>query len=229
MTEFYRFRSVEQLLGEYAELENQTIFFAAMEDLNDPMEGFRDIVWSGDRIVWLNLFKDYVNCLYWGYSFVVAVGPQFPYDLPVRQAWTWNRAPSPQASQQFAAIWERARDELQLSQFADALEKNGRKVRKDELAHYLGIINLSVSGMILQAFFDAGMLTPPKGMNTSSKSCLFQPRPSHKVQTVRFSMPCTKRCTLVWRYTENPVPYYSATMAVPTKTMSCVGTGPSAH
>ena len=86
MTEFYRFRSVEQLLGEYAELEHQTIFFAAMEDLNDPMEGFRDIVWSGDRIVWLNLFKDYVNCLYWGHSFVAVVGPQFPYDLPVRQA-----------------------------------------------------------------------------------------------------------------------------------------------
>ena len=52
---------------------------------------------------------------------------------------------------------------MQLSQFADALEKNGRKVRKDELVHYLGIINQSVSGMILQAFFDDGMLTPPEG------------------------------------------------------------------
>lgn len=163
MTKFYRFRSVEQLLGEYAELENQTIFFAAMEDLNDPMEGFRDIVWSGDHIVWLNLFKDYVNCLYWGHSFVIVAGPQLPYDLPVRQAWTWNRAPSPQASQKFTAIWERARDELQISQFADGLEEIGRKLRKDELANYLGIINLSVSGMILQAFFDDGMLTLPEG------------------------------------------------------------------
>ena len=53
MTNFYRFRSVEQLLGEYSELERQTIFFASLEDLNDPMEGFRDIVWHGDSILWL--------------------------------------------------------------------------------------------------------------------------------------------------------------------------------
>ena len=113
--------------------------------------------------MWLNLFKDFVNCLYWGHHFVVVAGPQFPYDLPVRQAWTWNRAPSPQASQHFSAIWERARDELQLSQFANGLEKHGRKVRKDELAHYLSVINRSMSGMILQSFFDNGMLTPPEG------------------------------------------------------------------
>lgn len=163
MTSFYRFRSVEQLLGEYAELEKQTIFFASLEDLNDPMEGFRDIVWNGDSIVWLNLFKDYINCLFWGHHYVIVAGPQLPYDVPVRQVWTWNRAPSPQASAMIMAIWERALDELQLQRFATELEKQGRKVRKDELVHYLKMINLSVSGMILQSFFDNNMLPTPDG------------------------------------------------------------------
>ncbi|MCY4414720.1 MAG: DUF2971 domain-containing protein [Chloroflexi bacterium] len=163
MTYFYRFRSVEQLLGEYSELENQTIFFASLEDLNDPMEGFRDIVWSGDRIVWLNLFKDYINCLFWGHHYVVVAGPKFPYELPVRQAWTWNCAPSPQASDRLIAIWERAQDELQLRQFATSLEELGRKVRKDELVHFLKTINLSVSMMILESFFDNNMLQRPDG------------------------------------------------------------------
>ena len=169
MTYLYRFRSVEQLLDKYSELENQTIFFASLEDLSDPMEGFRDIVWCGDRVVWLNLFKDYINCLFWGHHYVAAAGPQFPYDLPVRQAWTWNRAPSPQASEIIMDIWERAQDELQLRQFATALENHGRKVRKDELVHYLKIVNLSASGMILQAFFDNNMLTPPDGYSHKSE------------------------------------------------------------
>ena len=48
MAEFYRFRSMKYLLGEeYQELENQAIYFASPKELNDPMEGFRDIVWIG--------------------------------------------------------------------------------------------------------------------------------------------------------------------------------------
>ena len=44
MTEFYRFRSMDKLLGEcFQELERQTIYFANTGELNDPMEGFRDV------------------------------------------------------------------------------------------------------------------------------------------------------------------------------------------
>ena len=51
----YRFRSMEYLLGDkYQELERKTIYFASPDQLNDPMEGFRDIMWSGDKIVWTN-------------------------------------------------------------------------------------------------------------------------------------------------------------------------------
>lgn len=161
MSFFYRFRSVEQLLGKYSELENRTIFFASLADLNDPMEGFRDIVWHGDSIVWLNLFKDYINCLIWGHHYVIVAGPQLTYDFPVRQVWTRNSPPSTQASKMFTTIWEQAKDGLQLRQFAAELEEHGRKVRKDELVHYLTAINVSVSKLILQHFFDNNMLTPP--------------------------------------------------------------------
>ena len=59
----YRFRSMEHLLGKFQELEQQTVYFASPEQLNDPMEGFRDIVWRGDKIVWTNLFKNYISYL----------------------------------------------------------------------------------------------------------------------------------------------------------------------
>ena len=51
MTKFYRFRSIKKFLAPcFHELERQTAFFASLDDLNDPMEGFRDLVWSGDHI-----------------------------------------------------------------------------------------------------------------------------------------------------------------------------------
>ena len=49
----YRFRTTEKLLDKkYQELERQEIYFADPQELNDPIEGFKDIFWSGDEIVW---------------------------------------------------------------------------------------------------------------------------------------------------------------------------------
>ncbi|MDI7774670.1 DUF2971 domain-containing protein [Asticcacaulis sp. EMRT-3] len=71
MTDFlYRFRSLNAVLGvdegyEHgrSELEKQTIYFATPEELNDPVEGFKDIFWNGDQIAWENLLKHYLLCL----------------------------------------------------------------------------------------------------------------------------------------------------------------------
>ena len=63
MAEFYRFRSIDALLGKHRELEEQTIYFAGPDELNDPMEGLRDIVWNGDQIVWTHFLKHYIFCL----------------------------------------------------------------------------------------------------------------------------------------------------------------------
>lgn len=60
----YRFRSINGLLGEkYQELERQSIFFAPPKLLNDPAEGFRDIYFKGDEVLWENLFKHYLASL----------------------------------------------------------------------------------------------------------------------------------------------------------------------
>ena len=62
-TFFYRFRSIDAILGERKELENQEIYFCPPDQLNDPMEGYKDLFWWGDEIVWRNLLKHYLACL----------------------------------------------------------------------------------------------------------------------------------------------------------------------
>jgi hypothetical protein len=51
----YRFRPVDDLLDTHEELAKQEIYFAPPEKLNDPMEAYKDVFWSGDLIVWRNL------------------------------------------------------------------------------------------------------------------------------------------------------------------------------
>lgn len=60
---FYRFRKIDSLLGKHQELISQTIYFSPGNDLNDPMEGYRNLFWDGDVIIWTNFFRHYVMCL----------------------------------------------------------------------------------------------------------------------------------------------------------------------
>ncbi|WP_236181512.1 DUF2971 domain-containing protein [Pseudomonas sputi] len=62
----YRFRPVDKLLGRNGfegELSGTYIYFASPEQLNDPLEGYRELFFSGDAIVWHQLFKRYIACL----------------------------------------------------------------------------------------------------------------------------------------------------------------------
>jgi hypothetical protein len=65
----FRFRSASALLddcpgsGGFQELENQTIYFASPESLNDPMEGITDPFWDGDEVLWESLFRHYALSL----------------------------------------------------------------------------------------------------------------------------------------------------------------------
>jgi hypothetical protein len=58
----YRFRKIKSLI-EYNEIKNQEIYFASVDQLNDPIEGYRETMWRGDRIQWECLFSHYLLCL----------------------------------------------------------------------------------------------------------------------------------------------------------------------
>jgi hypothetical protein len=82
----YRFRSTSALLGEFQELEKQEIYFASPQELNDPLEGLKDIFWQGDAIVWTNLVRHYLLCLMQAVLTAIEHGPDHQFadhDIPV--------------------------------------------------------------------------------------------------------------------------------------------------
>lgn len=81
MMEIYRLRSSYALLDGLNELENQEIFFASPEELNDPMEGFLNIYWQGDRIIWRNIFKYYLYNLSKLILQMPLIGHDYEFDI----------------------------------------------------------------------------------------------------------------------------------------------------
>src|SRR5690242_1253768 len=74
---FYRYRSAGSLLGDRRELELQTVYFAGPDELNDPMEGFQDVFWAGDFVLWRNLIKHYILCILMSVEVVGILGQDF--------------------------------------------------------------------------------------------------------------------------------------------------------
>ena len=138
----YRFRSMEYLLGnKYQELEKQTIYFASPDELNDPMEGFRDIVWNGDKIVWTNFFKNYVYWLLVGYLLFTIIGDSEELDadkipIPAR----WDKPPTLLVLRLFDDIWHEFLNLPNVPKIIEALANSNRKFRYRELEFFLGVI-----------------------------------------------------------------------------------------
>ncbi|MDO9208873.1 MAG: DUF2971 domain-containing protein [Sulfuricurvum sp.] len=155
---FYRFRSLKSIF-EFEELQKQEIYFASTEQLNDPMEGYRDIFWSGDEIVWMNLFKHYLLCLERVSQLLVLGGEEYgtidENNIPIFSG--FDDFPTPMYKELFETI---ASEFLTLS--SDLIVKIATRstpIRRDELHLYLNSVHF-LAIQIIQKHYEKSELLP---------------------------------------------------------------------
>jgi hypothetical protein len=153
----YRFRPLKRLL-EQDELRNQEIYFAEPEQLNDPMEGFRDIFWKGDAIVWKNFLRHYVLCLENAFSQWMLCGETEPLNwsnIPVFNYGDINNGlPRKRLEDEIlAALF----GEACIMVFIAALAERSFPVRRDELAAHLRNFHMLALHHIRQAYVRLGL------------------------------------------------------------------------
>lgn len=85
--ELYRYRSYKTnekgINYDKEGLINSEIYFAELSELNDPMEGYIDVYFQGDLVIWKNLLKNYFLSLYESFtlSLISRPIPADPRDL----------------------------------------------------------------------------------------------------------------------------------------------------
>ena len=160
MEKYFRFRSMDALLGKYQELEKQTIYFANPEELNDPMEGFRDIVWNGDKIAWTNLFKHYTLCLHRVFSMFRVIGGS--EELNVRNIpilYSQDELLTPQEKDLFNSIWQKFFNVSKMEEITEAIVDTRRKIRYREIIYYLQIIHFILLETIRKLHITRGLMS----------------------------------------------------------------------
>lgn len=163
MSEFYRFRSMKSLFGEYLELEKQTIYFASPEELNDPMEGLRHLVWTGDEIVWTNFFKHYVFCLHRTFLWSRLTGSDKELNadsIPI--SGRWDELTTSHEKDLFDDIWTRFLNVPNMQAIIKAITDTKRKIGYRDMRGYLRIIHAFVLAEIQKSHIERGLLSESK-------------------------------------------------------------------
>jgi hypothetical protein len=169
----YRFRPLEHLLGK-DELKNREIFFAHPNQLNDPMEGLRDIFFQGDKIVWKNLFRHYLVCLDRACS-LLAIGGE---DHSLK----WRHLPvlhftDPYATPQHKALVDEVVatffSEPAVQAYLKYLPDRPRRIRPNELAVYLRALHLLAVSTIY-GIYEKRNLVPPQTIPAQTMGILRQ-------------------------------------------------------
>ena len=173
----YRFRSMEYLLGDkYQELEKETIYFASPDQLNDPMEGLRDIVWRGDKIVWTNLFKNYISYLLeLFYMFRTKGGSKELNIDDISMPGRWDREYDSAPAKRFKHVWKAFLELLNVPKIIEALAGTSHGFRYSELELFLRLIHPVLLPEIEKTLREHGLAfsivspCPPEGLPTAQE------------------------------------------------------------
>lgn len=154
---FYRFRKTQNIF-DFKELESQKIYFASNEELNDPMEGFKNLVFKGDKIVWRNLFRHYLLCLEFMYQTYLICGEEYSkYDtdfIPIFR--TVNDLETPKYKELFKKIYLETFEVY--GELIDKIATRRTSVSREELAQYLKPYNMFALEIIQKNYELEGLI-----------------------------------------------------------------------
>ena len=174
-------------------IEKETIYFASADQLNDPMEGRRDIVWRGDKIVWENFFRNYVYCLYGSYLLFRTTGDSKELDtgdIPIYGQ--WGHPPTPKGKRLFDDIWDRFLDLPNIPEIIEALSNTNRKIRYRELRYYLRLMHSRLLNEIVKSSIAHNILRQVKIHLFWSTSTAPDHRPCANANMLKQELACTK-------------------------------------
>lgn len=158
----YRFRTIKNLLDGNNELENQEIYFAPPEELNDPMEGYQDIFWKGDKIIWRNFITNYTRSLEnaFGLAFLLN-GKERITDKDIVVLSQLHGLQGLNNKKLIQQIIDRIFSYGFISNLSNDLSERTNPIRRDELLSYLEFIHLFALSSISDVYMENKLITMP--------------------------------------------------------------------
>ncbi|WP_457265951.1 DUF2971 domain-containing protein [Pseudomonas sp. P5_C3] len=166
----YRFRPVDSLLGldRESELEGTYLYFAAPEQLNDPLEGYRELVWKGDNVIWTNFFKHYIECVFIRNVQYLAENLE-EHNFPIQPH--LNDIPPEHATQIKSQIYNFIKNK-NIQRHINYLAENQKTIYSSELLLHLRAVQLFAMYIVSTVFAEHKLIPKGYGINGESLTTL---------------------------------------------------------
>lgn len=176
MTIVYRFRPMEYLIDdEYLELENQELVLSSPRNLNDPIEGYQDMFWEGDEVLWENLLRHYLlNILWAGHTCAIYDDKTFEENA-IRPRLTRDGLPTDDFRELFDSVCQSFFDERGFETIPSSLASLPKPLKKDSLQLVLSFIHRPALASVLETLRDWNKFFetwPPVTNPTSSNTAV---------------------------------------------------------
>lgn len=168
----FRFRSIQRVLDKN-ELENQTIYLSSPSKLNDPLEGYQDVFWSGDAILWENLLRHYVLSLLWCQMYCLIANDDSFEDEALQVTLTRADLPTDQYRSIYEAACSRFFSAAGLADLPNLLSTLRRPLRRNSLQAVLALVHQAALEAILGEL-EENKLIPRRGVRQAAPT-LAQP------------------------------------------------------
>jgi hypothetical protein len=155
----FRFRSIESLLYGFQELEKQEIYFASPKELNDPIEGLKDIYWDGDKIVWRNLIINYIKSVentFSLYQILESTDDINKFEILVNPHLRTNL--TNQHKQLIDQVIEKVFETKFLNELLSCFEASKLSIRRDEFISFLQIIHPFIINTLTEVYNENNLI-----------------------------------------------------------------------
>lgn len=151
MTFIYRFRSMDNLLHKYNELEEQELVLSSPRYFNDPLEGYQDVFWEGDEVLWENLLRHYLLNLHQAVTICLFADNDEDLDeYALEPKLTREDLSSDEYRQQFDAICQSFFEEKGFGSISSSLSSLPKPLKRNNLQQILSYIHPSALESVLE-------------------------------------------------------------------------------
>lgn len=153
----YRFRSIDKLLGK-KELERCEIRLASPSELNDPMEGYKDVVFRGDEVLWENLLRHYILALVSCTINAIVLGDASSDEPDIQAALTVDDLPTDKFRKLNSNACELFFKHHDLSSLNAKLTLLREPLRREGVTFLLGLVHSVALPIVMSVMKQAGVM-----------------------------------------------------------------------
>lgn len=168
MTIVYRFRPMSSLLNEHHELEKQELVLSSPRYFNDPLEGYQDVFWDGDEVLWENLLRHYLLNLLWAANTCLIFDDEKFDEYAIDPKLTRDDLPSDEYRELFDSVCQSFFDEKEFRRIPSSLASLPKPLKKKSLQVVLSAIHRSALASVLDTLGTSNIIpeTGPKVTNS---------------------------------------------------------------